>query len=217
MTDFNCLLAGMIRLFTPLLLIIIWHKKNGARLFPAIVAFTICFPAFIIGGVIRSGFSQNEPIIFYIKQGILYGIVEEGTKYLSFTYLLTTYDRRKDAVSYGIGHSAFENLGAGLACLGLIGTDRAAPDIFWINFWFAIEGCAFVIALTVLVFYGVYTGKSKIILPIAVFLHAFSNTCSGIFYFNNSIMIIKTLLTAGECFVAYRCWQAMRSPFEDKS
>lgn len=216
MTDVNCLLAGLIRLFTPLLLLILWHKKTGARLFPAPVAFLICFPVFILGAAIRSGFGQDDPLAYYIQQGLLYGILEEGTKYLVLCFLLTSYDSRKDAVTYGIGHGAYEAFGAGMACFGLIGLDAAAPDILWMNLWMAVEAAAFCIGLTVLIFYGIYTGKSKVMLPVAILLHAVCNAVGGILI-EFIVIPIRILLTAGICFAAYRCWQEMGTPYEDEA
>jgi uncharacterized membrane protein YhfC len=208
MTDLCCFLAGMTRLLCPLILLIFWHKKTNARLFPAPVAFSICLPVFILAGGIRSGFNHNDYISYYIQQGLLYGIFEEGSKYFVLRYLLESYDNRKDAVTYGIGHSMFENFGAGLACLGLIGADNVNPDILWFNLWSFIEGSAFVISLTVLIFYGIYMGKSIIMLPVAMLIHAVSNASKGIFY------IIDIPLTAVLCFAAYCCWQKMQSPYE---
>ena len=82
------------------------------------------------------------------------------------------------------------------------------PDILWFNLWSFIEGSAFVISLTVLIFYGIYMGKSIIMLPVAMLIHAVSNASKGIFY------IIDIPLTAVLCFAAYCCWQKMQSPYE---
>ena len=49
MSDLNCLLAGLIRLFSPLLFLVLWHRKTGARFYPALIAFPVCFPVFIAG------------------------------------------------------------------------------------------------------------------------------------------------------------------------
>lgn len=211
MTNLNCLLAGLSRLLFPVLLLIFWRKKTGALILPAFAALLVCFPAFIIAGAIRSGFSHDNYLCFYIQQGLLYGIFEEGTKFLVLNYLLTSYDNRRDAVTYGIGHSYFEEFGGGMACLNLIGTGRAAPDIFIVNLFGSIEGAAFVIALTVIIFYGIQTNRSRTMLPFAMLLHAVSNMTTGIFMFSTPIVIIKsTFLTGIICFIAYRCWLAMR-------
>ena len=215
MTDLNCLLAGLTRLLGPLLLLIFWHKKTGARIFPAPVALVVCFPVFIVAGAIRSGFDHSDWITFHIQQGLLYGIFEEGAKFLVLRYLLTNYDDRRDAVTYGIGHSAFEDIGAGFACFNLIGTGRADAEIFPVNLFSFIEGSAFVIAATVLIFYGIRMNKSRIMLPLAMFLHFISNFIGGALITSAS-MVLSLLTTAGMCYAAYRCYKAMETQSADQ-
>ena len=211
MTDINCLLAGLARLLVPVLLLIFWHKKAGARIFPAIAAFLVCLPVFTIAGLIRTGFTQNDLLSFCLKQGLLYGIFEEGSKYLALRFLLSSYDDRRDAVTYGIGHGAFESFSGGIACINLISTGRAAPDILPVNLFTAVEGAAFAIALTVLIFYGIQTGRSKIMLPVAIFLHFISNATTTLYSFSTPIVVIKsTVITAGICYAAYRCFLKLR-------
>lgn len=212
MTALNCLLAGLVQLLTPVLLLIFWHKKTGARILPAPAAFLVCLPVFTIAGLIRTGFAQGDLLSFCIKQGLLYGIFEEGSKYLALRYMLTSYDSRRDAVTYGIGHGAFESFSGGMACINLIGTGRAAPDILPVNLFSAIEGEAFAIALTVLIFYGIQTGRTKLMLPLAVFLHFISNATTTLYSFSTPIVLIKsTVLTAGVCYAAYRCFVKLRA------
>ncbi len=215
MTNINCLLAGLTRLLGPLLLLIFWHKKTGARIFPAPVALVVCFPVFIVAGAIRSGFDHNDYLSFYLQQALLYGIFEEGSKFLVLRYLLTSYDDRKDAVTYGIGHCAFEDIGAGFACLNLIGTGRAASDIFLMNVLSFVEGSAFCIGVTVLIFYGIHMNKSKIMLPLAMFLHFISNFIGGALITSAS-MVLSLLTTAGMCYAAYRCYKAMETQSDDQ-
>lgn len=213
MTDINCLLAGLTQLLGPLLLLIFWHKKTGARILPAPAALAVCFPVFIVAGAIRSGFDRSDWLSFYLQQGLLYGIFEEGAKFLVLRYLLTSYDNRRDAVTYGIGHSAFEEFGAGMACLNLIGTGRAASDIFLVNLVSFIEGSAFCIAVTVLIFYGIQMNKSKLMLPLAMFLHFISNFIGGALITSAS-MVLSLLTTAGMCYAAYRCYKALETQSE---
>lgn len=215
LTDLNCLLAGLVRLFGPLALFVFWHKRTGARLYPAVIAFMVCFPTFFVGTAIRSGFSHDNPIVYYIQQGLLFGVVEEGVKYLMFRFLLEKYDNRKDAVTYGIGHSAYEGVGGGMACLVLIGLNRAAPEIFWFNLWTTIESLALTISLTVLIFYGIRMRKSGVTLPVAILVHALCNAVKGIFI-ESSAIVISAVATACVSFVAYRCWRAMYVPFEQE-
>lgn len=208
MTDLNCLLAGLTRLLGPLLLLIFWHKKTGARILPAPVALMVCFPVFIVAGAIRSGFDHSNYMSFYLQQALLYGIFEECSKFLVLRYLLTSYDDRKDAVTYGIGHCAFEDVGAGFACINLIGTDKAASDIFPVNVFSFVEGALFCIGVTVLIFYGIRMDKSRIMLPLAIFLHFLGN-------FTNAALIrpvsmaLSLLITPVIGYAAYRCYKAM--------
>lgn len=213
MTDINCLLAGLTQLLGPLLLLIFWHKKTGARILPAPAALAVCFPVFIVAGAIRSGFDRSDWLSFYLQQGLLYGIFEEGAKFLVLRYLLTSYDNRRDAFTYGIGHSAFEDIGAGFACFNLIGTGRAASDIFPVNLVSFIEGSAFCIAVTVLIFYGIQMNKSKLMLPLAMFLHFISNFIGGALITSAS-MVLSLLTTAGMCYAAYRCYKALETQSE---
>lgn len=210
MTDLNVILAGLARLLCPILMLIFWRKKTRARLLPAFAAFAACIPAFIIAGAIRSGFDHDAKLSFYIQQGLLYGIFEEGTKFLTLNYLLTSYGNRKDAVTYSIGHSYFEEFGGGMACLDLIGKNNAAPDILWVNLFGMIEGTAFVVSLTVIIFYGIQMRRSKITLPAAMLLHAVGNMTAAIGMSVTVIGIISILITIAQCFAAFRCWQTLR-------
>ena len=215
MKDISCFLVGLIALAGPTILVHLWHKKTGARYFPALAAFLVCFPVFIVAGFIRTGFSRSDMLSFYLQQGILYGIFEEGAKFLVLRYLLTSYDSRRDAVTYGIGHSAFETFGNGMTCLGLIGTGRAAPDLLPVNLWAYAEGTLFCIALTVLIFYGICTEKSRIMLPTAMFIHFIFNAGSAIIGKSILSISLRSLLTAGLCFAAYRCWNAMFTQYDE--
>ncbi|MBQ5334749.1 MAG: YhfC family intramembrane metalloprotease [Oscillospiraceae bacterium] len=217
MNDVSCLLAGLTRLLFPFLLLVIWRRKTGALLYPALVAFLVTVPVFIVAGGIRSGFSQDDLVLFHLQTGLLFGIFEEGGKYLALRYALESYDSRENAVTYGIGHGIWEEIGAGLSCFGLIGTGNAAPDILPVNLFFALFGTADVIALTVLIFYGIRTGRSKVMLPAAILLHALSNAVNGMFSFSLPITAgFSVLMTACLGCAAYRCWTALRDPYEEE-
>ena len=215
MLDFACFLAGAVRMLAAPLLLLLWHRKTGARLFPALIAFGACFPVFFLGNAVRSGISQENLIAYSLERGLLYGILEEGTKFLVLRFYLTEYDSRRDGVTYGIGHSAFEDFFAGLSCFGLIGTGSAAPDIFWVNLWTAVTGTLSTAAVTVLIFYGIHAGKPKRMLAAAVIYHTLSNACAGLFYFSEAFMLAELPVTAGLCYAAYRCWKALWNPYED--
>jgi uncharacterized membrane protein YhfC len=216
MKDICCLAAALIDLFSPTVLVILWYKKTGARFFPAIAAFLVCFPVFFVGNAIRSGFDHSNFIAFYIQQGLLFGVFEEGTKYLMMRYFLTSYDNRKDAVTYSIGHAAYEGLGSGISCIGLIGTDKASTDILFFHIWGVVTGAISCAAVAVIIFYGIQKGKSIVTLPAVILAHAFMNSSHGIFI-DSFGTILRAVLMAGIYFVGYRCWKSLRSPFEEMS
>ncbi len=114
------------------------------------------------------------PLCCYIMHGILFGILEEGTKYLMLRFFLTSYDRKENTLSYGIGHSAYEGFGSAISCLGLIGSGKAASDILSFQIMTVIDRTVFTISLTVLIFYGIKNGKSKVMLPAAMLLQVHS-------------------------------------------
>ncbi len=215
--DVQCLLAGLVRLSFPVLALLYWFLKKRARLYPALIAFLVLLPVFILGSAIRSGFSQENRIAWYLQQGLLFGILEEGAKYLVLRFVLSDYDSRKDAVTYGIGHSAYEEFAGGIACFGLIGNGNAAPDILPVNLWTAVLGILGAAALTVLVFCGIVTGKTKCMLPAAVLLHAASNACAGLSGGPSPFwLLLLTLLDSGTVYAGYRCWRALEDPYAEK-
>ena len=214
MTDLNCIAAGLIRLLSPVLLLIFWHKRTRARVLPAAVALAACFPVFIFGNFIRSGFARDS-LWFYVEQGLLFGVLEEGAKFLIMRFALTDYDDRRDAVTYGIGHSAYEEVGAGLTCFGLIGEGTAASTIVLSGLWTVIEGTASCAAACIMILYGIRMGKSGIMLPLAIGFHAVGSAVLGIFI-EPVAVILASLLTAAQWVIAYRCWQAMKLSHDDE-
>lgn len=216
MKDLSCILAALLNLSGPTVLVLLWHKKTGARLFPAIAAFLICFPVFIMGNAIRSNFDHNSFIAFYIQQGLLYGVLEEGTKYLMMRYALNTYDSRKDAVTYSIGHGAYEELGIGIRCFSLVGTGNAAPDLLLFQLWSFPLDVIVDSAVAVIIFYGIKNEKSTVTLPVVIFVHAVLNASVGIFIEPVAI-VLRTLIIAVVSYVGYNCWKSLKSPFEEMS
>ena len=216
MKDLSCLLAGLLNLCTPTILLIFWYKKTGAKPFPAIAAFLVCFPVFIAGNAIRSGFDHSSPILFYIQQGLLFGILEESTKYLMMRYFLTSYDNRKDAVTYSIGHGAYEELGIGITCLGLIGTGNAAPDILFFQLFSVSTEVISDAAVAVIIFYGIHKQKSFVTLSAAILTHAVSNASVGIFIEPVAILL-RTLISVVLCYAGYQCWKSLKSPLKNNT
>ena len=203
---FDCIAAGLIRLLFPAAVLIFLRRRKNVPVFPAFISFGVCYPVFFLANIIRSGFDTSDPALFYIKQGVLYGIFEEGIKLAVIFYLSEHYDRKGFSVSCGIGHCAFEDVGAGFSCFALVGSDSIHPLIFWFNLWAAVEGIAFCTALAVLLYCGIRTGRIWRMLAAAVVLHALSNAVGGIFGFSDTIVIVlRTVITVAVCYAAYLC------------
>ena len=211
MKDLNCILAGITRLLGPLLLLILWHKRTHARFAPAPIAFAVCFPVFILGNAIRSGFVYSSPISYYIQQALLFGVLEESAKFIILRFALSDYDTSEDAVTYGIGHSSYEEMLAAFSCFGLVGQDTAHPAILPIAIWTVIAGTVSCCAKTVMIMYGIRESKTKIMLPAAILLHAAGNASNAIFV-EVTANVITTVLLVIEIYIAYRCRKAMQLP-----
>lgn len=205
-SSYDCIAAGLIRLLFPAVLLIILKRWKNVPVFPAFISFGVCYPVFFLANIIRSGFDTSDLALFYIKQGVLYGIFEEGIKLAVLYYLSEHYDRKGFAVSCGIGHCAFEDVGAAFSCFALVGSDSIHPLIFWFNLWAAVEGIAFCTALSVLLYCGIRKERMWRMLVTAVLLHAVSNAVGGVFSFSDTIVIVlRTVITAAVCYAAYLC------------
>ena len=212
MIDLNCLLAGLVRLSACPLLLVLLRKKTGALIYPAFAAYGVCILVFIFAYFIRAGFSGSVDLAYFIKRGLLYGVFEETAKFAALKFLYDNFNSRYDAVSYGLGHCSFEEFGAGFSCLALIGTDKAAPDIFLFNLWAAAEGAAFCVALTVMIYYGIVFGRTRVTLPAAILLHTFSNMAANILKYSPAAIPVLTAMTAGICVgVYFLCMKKLRA------
>lgn len=213
MMNFSWMLAGLIRLLGPFLLLLIWHRKTGARCYPALIAYGVCLPVFIVGAAIRSGLSQEDIVSFCLQRGLLFGILEEGTKYLMMRFFLGSYDNRKDAVTYGIGHGAYESLASGLSCLGMIGSAQSGANIP-MSLWEFASGALSCIALTVMIFYGIQKGRAKIMLPAAILIHAVDNASVTLLSDSDGTALRAVTMIGAGC-AAYFCWRSLRDPYEE--
>ena len=174
------LIAGGIKLALPFILIYLWRKRTNTRFTPLLAGLGLILLVTLIRGAIRSGFDKSDFLVNFTQQSFLTSVLEEGCRFIAFAYVLKNFDRREDAVFYGIGHGFFESVGSGFATLNHIATDKAADLSIPMSHLFlschaTIIGTLWHILMSVLMFRAVRNGKVKIYLPIAVFLHMFSN------------------------------------------
>jgi hypothetical protein len=70
-------------------------------------------------------------------------------------------------------------------------------------------------AVAVIIFYGIHKQKSFVTLSAAILTHAVSNACVGIFIEPVAILL-RILIAVGLCYAGYRCWESLKSPFEEE-
>lgn len=210
MKDISCLLSGLLHLLAAPAALLILRKKTKAKIYPAIAALAAAFPIFFIAGAIRSQFSDSPFLQFSIYNALLYGVFEEGGKFLMLRFVLAPYITSKEAAAYGIGHSAFEDINSGITCFGLIGTGKAAADILPVTVISAAEGMVLCTAITLVIYYGIAFNKSRFTLPAAMLLHAVSNLSGRILPMSVSV-IVRSAITIAVCIAAFRLWSSART------
>lgn len=112
---------GVLTILIPIILLIVWKKKTGAGLKPAITGM-IVFPLFgialkiipayfllIADNPVSRALTSNLWLYSIIGGGLLAGIFEEGGRFIAFKTVLKNCNSRLDAISYGIGHGGFES------------------------------------------------------------------------------------------------------------
>ncbi len=117
---------GILVILIPVILLIVWKKKSGGSLKPAIVGMVI-FPVFgillkliptyfllIADNAVSRAFNSDIWLYSIVGGGLLAGIFEEGGRFFAFKLILKNSTSPKDAVSYGIGHGGFESAYLGI-------------------------------------------------------------------------------------------------------
>lgn len=103
----------------PIVLLIIWRKKTGARMMPALAgAFTFFLFAYVLENLLHnwvlgsdsalSSAILTQPLYYVLYGCFTAGIFEETGRFLSARFLLRNYNDRESAVTMGIGHGGCE-------------------------------------------------------------------------------------------------------------
>lgn len=126
--------SGAFGVFIPILMLVIWKKKMGGKIMPALAGAVIFITfAQILEGIPKLIFFTGNTSIAnyvwshtwaYVLIGCLQaGIFEETGRYFAFRFLLKKYQNKKNAITYGIGHGGMESvivLGiAGISSIGM--------------------------------------------------------------------------------------------------
>lgn len=104
----------LLSVLLPVILLIVWHKKTGARLLPALIG-AIVFPIFALGleqllhaVVLKQPIMQTNAFLYVVYGCLAAGLFEETGRLVAFRFLLRKHRGRETAVTYGIGHGGIE-------------------------------------------------------------------------------------------------------------
>lgn len=103
----------------PIVLLIIWKKKNNVSARPALIgmAIFILFAMiaeqivhFLVIGLNEtvSGFILSRPWLYALYSGLVAGVFEETGRFVAFKTMLKDDIGRENAITYGIGHGGIE-------------------------------------------------------------------------------------------------------------
>lgn len=111
--------AAVFSVVFPAALLIVWHKKTGAKLMPALFG-AICFvlfalvletipkyPLFIMENGV-SAYIASHTWAYVLAGTLLAGVFEETGRFVLFSLMKKKYRDRKDSVMFGIGHGGIE-------------------------------------------------------------------------------------------------------------
>lgn len=104
----------LISCLLPVVLLIVWHRKTGARLMPALVG-AVVFPVFALGleqlchmVVLKLPVMQTNAFLYVLYGCLAAGLFEETGRWVAFRFILRKRRERETAVTYGIGHGGIE-------------------------------------------------------------------------------------------------------------
>lgn len=195
--------------------VLLWlHKRHDGRVYPAFVGVAAMLLLMLPRGLVRSllvpqaeGFAAQ-----FLLSDLIGACFEECGRFLAMQYMLRSYDRFPDALSYGLGHGGAEAFATGFSQIGLLmkaldGTAGEAvctqglPDAADIFAGEAV-GIVFHMMLSVLVLLSVHRAGCRKYLPMAIGLHVCANIAR--YWFGT---IADCIFTAGICYLTYRLYQ----------
>lgn len=110
--------TGVVCTLYPVVLLLIWRKKTGARVAPffvgagtfvlfALVLEQLLHSVCILGNGPLAQAIRGNTVLFVLYGGLAAGIFEETGRFAAFK-LLKHHDDRESAITYGIGHGGIE-------------------------------------------------------------------------------------------------------------
>lgn len=119
--------SALICCLLPVALLIVWRRKTGARLMPALVG-AVIFPVFALGLeqlchslVLNLPIMKTSAALYVLYGSLAAGVFEETGRWTAFRFLLRRHRGRETSVTYGIGHGGIESiLVAGISMVSLL-------------------------------------------------------------------------------------------------
>lgn len=115
------LIAGALDILIPVLVLVVWKGKKKGSILPALagagifVVFALVLEGipktiFFGGTTELSRYIWGHPWAYVLTGCLQAGIFEEVGRYVAFRFLLKKYEKREDAITYGIGHGGIESI-----------------------------------------------------------------------------------------------------------
>ncbi len=190
----------------PAAMLYILRRKRNGRIFPAVCGFI----GYMFISFVRAFFWLFVPA-GAMSNAVLSGITEECGKFLIMKYIINSYDRHEDSVSYGIGHGGSELILANAAIMinGILSGEAAPgsiPEIVG-----AANSMVSHIALTMLVYISVHYRDSRKFLLYAVLIHIAEDFIKAVLIFNIDSVpcfilheIVPYIFSAGTMIFAHK-------------
>ncbi len=99
----------------PVLVLIIWKLRTKTSVVPALIGasafilFALVFEQFLHSIILgNSSPILSNPLLYSLYAGVSAGIFEETGRFISFKFFLKSYNNKRNAITYGIGHAGIE-------------------------------------------------------------------------------------------------------------
>ena len=221
----------------PITFIVIWKKKSNTRMVPfwwgmivffvfAMVLEQISHYVFLVMPWAGSNFILSHNAAYVVYGCLAAGVFEETGRFFAFSLPLKKYNKKEEAVTYGLGHgaceamllvggsaitllmyyynpaldtvSALSTITAGTIILGLV--ERVLAIIIHVS-------------LSVIVFTGVKMNK-KYLYPVAILLHALVDVSACLYQLGiiKELYVLEIILAVSLfvlAFIAYKVYRTL--------
>ena len=238
MTMVGVWIYSMVIFLLPVIMILTWEKKTGARIKPFwIGVLTFLLFAMVLEQVMHAIFlvipwSGSKYITTHTWAYALYGcfaagFFEETGRYVAFDKWLKDCWKRKDAVTYGIGHTSCEILCVtGMGAISYLvmlynpavgnaaATSSISAGTLMMGVVERLIASVLHISLSVFVYTAVKVIGKKYLYPVAIALHMLADVPAVLYQravIKNTafVELLMACITAAIAFVAFRMYKKL--------